>query len=291
MVGNALGLVSSIAYGAADFMGGLASRRSSALSVVVISQAAGLVVLLLLLPFLPRGFPIRSDFIMGALSGLAGALGIVFLYRGLAIGRMSLVSPVTAVLGALTPLAVALLLHERPSRMALVGVALALIAVALVCASEHPEHEQSRRATIRLMGMPLGLPEAIISGIGIGLFLLLIARTGHQAGLWPLAAARLTSISLLGAVALVSGKSLRPQRGGLNPILIAGLLDVTGNALYLLATRYGLLSLIVVLASLYPATTVLLARVFLHERLTVVQLAGVVCAVVAVALIAGGSHA
>jgi len=303
LLGIALGLLAGFTYGAADFIGGLASRRSSALSVVVISQAAGLVLFVLLLPLLPHASPKTSDIIWGFAAGVAGGIGIVLLYRGLAIGRMSMVSPVTAVLGAVIPLAVALLRHERPSLVALSGVGLALIAVALVSGSEHPGEStadpdfdaarapHAKRASRALWGMPAGLPEAIVSGIAIGGFLLFLAQTKGDAGLWPLAASRVSSIAFLTALALIAGRSLRPQAGSLGAIVFAGVLDMTANASYLIATRHGLLSLVVVLASLYPASTVLLARVVLKERLTAVQLAGVACALTAIALIAGGSHA
>lgn len=304
MLGIALGLISGLVYGSADFIGGLASRRSSTLSVVVISQVAGLVLFVVLLPLLPAANPTGGDLVWGLCAGVSGGVGIVLLYRGLAIGRMSLVSPVTAVLAALFPLVVALARHERPSLMALTGVALALIAVTLVSASEHPGEPvsnaapgltgplqfQARRETTKIWGMPQGLPEAIMSGIAIGGFLLFIAQTKANAGLWPLAASRLSSTTVLVLLALIARKSLRPQPESLPAILFAGALDMCANACYLIATRHGLLSLVVVLASLYPASTVLLARIVLKERLTVVQLAGVGCALAAVALIAGGSR-
>jgi len=304
MVGIALGLLSGFVYGAADFIGGLASRRSSTVSVVVISQAVGLALFALLLPLLPRSDPTRADLFWGGWAGIAGGLGILLLYRGLAIGRMSLVSPITAVLAAIIPFAAGLLRHEHPSVVALTGVALALLAVALVSASEHPGEPISnaapgltapfqtppRRAATQYWGMPAGLPEAILSGVAIGGFLLFLAQTKSNAGLWPLAAARAASISLLALGALLAHRSLRPQPGSFSTIAFAGSLDMAANACYLIATRHGLLSLVVVLASLYPASTVLLARIVLKERLTAVQLAGVACALTAVALIAGGSH-
>src|SRR5579872_4957582 len=249
--------------------------------------------------------PIRRGPTCFGAAGLASpVVWASLLYRGLAIGRMSLVSPITAVLAAIIPFAAGLLRHEHPSVVALTGVALALLAVALVSASEHPGEPISnaapgltapfqtppRRAATQYWGMPAGLPEAILSGVAIGGFLLFLAQTKSNAGLWPLAAARAASISLLALGALLAHRSLRPRPGSFSTIAFAGSLDMAANACYLIATRHGLLSLVVVLASLYPASTVLLARIVLKERLTAVQLAGVACALTAVALIAGGSH-
>ncbi len=298
--------MASLVYGAADFIGGIASRRSSTLSVVVISQIVGLLLFFVLLPLMPHAAPTHADLGWGLAAGAAGGLGIVFLYRGLAIGRMSLVSPVAALLGALIPLAAGLLLqHERPSATALAGVGLALVAVVLVSSSEHPGDPASNvapgltipldrpqpKASLVNAGLPPGLLEAMCSGVAIGGFLFFLSHSGREAGLWPLAAARTSSISMLFAIALFARRSLRPQPGSLAAIVSSGALDMSANACYLLATRYGLLSLVVVISSLYPASTVLLARVVLKERLGITQLVGVACALAAVALIAGGTHA
>ena len=302
-MGVILGLLAGVTYGAADFIGGLASRRSSTLSVVVISQFSGLVVLLALLPVLPAASPSRIDLVWGLLAGLGGAAGITLLYRGLAIGRMSLVSPITAVVAAIVPFAAGLLEHERPSLTALIGVAIALIAVVLVSATDMPGEPASNAApglvgfpgprvtaaAVRTWWLQPGLIEAVLSGIGIGIFYVLIARTGRYAGLWPLACSRSASMGVLVAVALISKRSLAPQRTGVPPIVFAGVIDMFANALFLIATRFGMLSIVAVLASLYPASTVLLARTVLHEKLSRLQLAGVACALAAIGLIFTGS--
>ena len=302
-MGVILGLLSAVAYGAADFIGGLASRRSSALSVVIVSQLSGLIVLLALLPLLPAATPSRSDLLWGALAGLGGAAGITLLYRGLAIGRMSLVSPITAVIAAIVPLAAGLLARERPSLPALIGVAIALIAVVLVSSTETPGEPASNAApglvgsprksntanAVRTWWLQPGLIEAVLSGVGIGIFYVLIAHTSRHAGLWPLACSRSASMGIMVALALVSKRSLAPQRSSLAAIIFAGVLDMVANALFLIATRFGMLSIVAVLASLYPASTVLLARIILHEKLSRLQLAGVACALVAIGLISAGS--
>jgi len=302
MLGVLLSLAAGITYGAADFIGGLASRRSSTFSVVIISQLSGLIVLLAVSPFLPASAPQRSDLTWGLLGGVGGAAGITLLYRGLAIGRMSVVSPVTAVVAAIVPLVVGLALGERPTLIALVGIAIALVAVVLVSSAEAPGEPASNaapglvamassaaRSTARGFLAQPGVPEALLSGVAIGAFYVCLARTHAAAGLWPLACSRGASIALLATLALGLRRPLVPGRGGLLIISFAGVLDMLANALYLIATKVGLLSIVAVLASLYPASTVLLARMVLHERLNRVQLVGVCCALIAVALIAGGT--
>jgi drug/metabolite transporter (DMT)-like permease len=281
-----LGLLAGITYGAADFIGGLASRRSSVFAVVVISQIAGLLLLLAGIPLVRGALPHVEDFMWGALAGLGGAVGIVLLYRGLAIGRMSLVSPVTAVIGAAIPFLVGLALHERPSTLAIAGVIIALVAVVLVSSTGGQSHPPAARLR-GWLGQP-GLLEAVLSGVGIGLFYVFLARSHHDSGMWPLATSRFTSSFVITLAALGTRQALLPAAGGWGSILLAGGLDVAANALYLVATRHGLLAIVAVLASLYPASTVVLARLFLHERLTRVQLSGVACALVAIALIGLG---
>lgn len=282
-----LGLLAGVTYGAADFIGGLASRRSSVFAVVVISQVSGLVLLLAAIPLLPAAHPVRSDFFWGSLAGIAGALGISLLYRGLAIGRMSLVSPITAVIGAVIPFLVGLALHERPTPLAIAGVVIALIAVVLVSSTDASTQGTPSNRVRGWLGQP-GLLEATLSGIGIGLFYVFLAHSHRDSGMWPLAASRFASSFVLTFVALGARQSLLPAAGGWSSIVLAGVLDMFANGLYLLATRHGLLAIVAVLASLYPASTVILARLFLHERLTSVQLSGVAFALGAVGLIAAG---
>ena len=298
-MGIALGLLAGIMYGASDFIGGLASRKSSTFAVAVISQLVGFVVLIALLPVLPKASPVRADLLWGLFAGIGGGAGILFLYQGLAVGRMSVVSPITAVVAAIIPLVVGLLLGERPSVIALTGVGIALVSVVLVSAghahsatandSASPGSQPpGSRAGVRWLVQP-GLTEALLAGVAIGVFYVCLARSHPHAGLWPLACARVASTLSLSAIALGTGRSLVPFRGSVPTIAFAGLVDMSANAFYLIATRHALLSIVAVLASLYPASTVLLARVVLRERLTPLQVVGVVCALVAAALIAGGA--
>jgi len=279
-VANALAVAASIAYGAADFLGGLATKRGSTVfATVVCSQATGLTVVLLALPFLPRASPTAADLAWGAVSGLAGGIGLALLYHGLAVGVMSVVAPVTAVCAVIIPVAVGVLLGERPTGLALAGVALALVAIVLI--SQSGEVDGGKRAQT-------GVPIAIASGVAIGIFLVCLQRTERSAGLWPLVPARAVSVSFFAVAGLLARERLLPRSGSWPIVSGGGALDRLANVLYLLAVRQGPLSIVATLTSLYPAGTVLLARIVLRERLRVVQLAGVGCAVLAIVLIVSG---
>ncbi|HYY25910.1 MAG TPA: DMT family transporter [Candidatus Udaeobacter sp.] len=275
----ALAVLSSITYGAADFLGGLATKRSTMFSVVVFSQLSGLILVLISLPFLPASSATAIDFAWGAASGLAGGIGVALLYRGLAIGVMSVVAPVTAVCAVIVPLVVGITLGERPTGLAIAGVLLAIAAIVLVSQTGHTE--EGRRATT-------GLPIAIASGIAIGIFLVFLKRTGPSAGLWPVIAARVVSVAFFTMAGLVLREKLMPRRESMPIVIGGGALDILANILYLLAVRRGLLSIVATLTSLYPASTIILARIVLRERLRLLQQAGVACAAVAIVLIVSG---
>lgn len=272
-----LALLSAALYGAADFIGGLTSRRAAAIVVVVVSQAAGLIVVAASLPFLPQASPVAGDWIWGGIAGLAGGAGVALLYRALAVGVMAVVAPVTAVCAVAVPVVVALLLGERPGAQAGIGMGLALVAIVLVSQAEGDAGPAGGK------GSGLGL--AFASGVAIGLFFLALARTGADAGLWPLLAARLVSVSVFGVLAVFSGSSFVMAPRILTTAAAGGVVDMLANLLYLLATRRGPLTLAVTLCSLYPASTVLLARTVLGERISSRQWIGVAFALAAIVVI------
>ncbi|MGW6500715.1 EamA family transporter [Nonomuraea angiospora] len=269
----------AVVYGTADFFGGLATRRSQVLSVVVLSQIAGLVLILALLPVLP-GAAGAAALSWGLAAGLSGAAGLVLFYRALATGVMSVIAPTTAVTSAALPVVFGLATGERPAFWALVGVALALCSVLLVSQDRSTERRGSRASVLT----------ALAAGAGFGGFFILLAMPPDDAGLWPLVGARVSSITTVALLALLTRRALRPGPGSLHIIVAAGVLDMAANVLYLLAQQDGLLSLVAVLVSLYPASTLLLARQVLGERLRAIQVAGVACALGAVALIAVAQH-
>jgi drug/metabolite transporter (DMT)-like permease len=282
-----LALASAALYGAADFLGGMGARRTSTMAVVSVSQCAGMVLLGLALVLLPHAEPSTNDLIWGGVAGLAGGIGVALLYRALAVGRMAVVAPTTAVCAVAIPVTAAMLLGERPSIGRLTGIGLAVVAIVLVSRQRLPRGEDGRRQRAG-RHLPPGLGLALISGVAIGFFFLALARTAATAGLWPLLAARVVSVGFFAAAAVVSGRSLRMAAPVAAIVVAAGVVDMLANALYLIATRYGPLSTVVTLSSLYPASTVILARVVLGERLSAWQGAGIVCALVAVVLIVSG---
>ena len=285
-----LALAAAASWGASDFLGGIAERRSPGASVAFSSQLVGLLVLVLTAP-LVAGSAQGRDLAWGLAAGAGGAVGVALLYHGLAVGLMSVVAPVTAVGAATLPVVFGLVTGERPPLLALLGVVLALVAVAVLCAfpGRAPDsgdgvgQASGPRPGLRDAGLLAGL----VSGAGFGLFFIFLGRAGADAGLWPLVAARVSSVTLLGAVLLAGRRSLLPRAAGAG-ILAIGLLDVVANVCYLLATRRGLLSIVALLASLYPAATVVMARLVLGERLSRAQAVGLAGAGAAVALIAIG---
>jgi drug/metabolite transporter (DMT)-like permease len=283
-----LAFVSSLLYGAADFTGGLATRRAGVLPVVVVSQLSGLILLVMLLPFLPDASPSRTDLLWGVSAALAGSVGVALLYHALAIGRMAVVAPTTAVCAVAIPVVVSVLLGERPGPLAVAGILLGVGSIVLV--SQQTAADLDARARDRpALRLPTGVAVALGSGVAIGLFFLSLARTRPEAGMWPILMSRATSVTLFSAAAAFGRHPLR-MPGALRLSLICGAVDMAANALYLVAARAGPLSVVVTLSSLYPASTVLLARVVLGERLNAWQVAGAGCALAAIALIVSGGQ-
>jgi drug/metabolite transporter (DMT)-like permease len=284
-----LALGSALLYGAADFTGGLATRRAGTIPVVVLSQASGLILLALILPLLPEASPSHADLLWGAAAGLTGGLGVALLYRALAIGIMAVVAPTTAVCAVVIPVVVSVLLGERPVPLAVLGIVLGIASIVLV-SQQHSEGQ----GVSDYEGVPRtrrsGVGTALASGILIGFFFLTLAQTKPNAGMWPILMARTVSVTLFGAVAMARRISLRMPARMAGLTLLCGAIDMFANVLYLLAAREGPLSVVVTLSSLYPASTVLLARVVLSERLNLLQVFGVGCALTAVMLIVSGSR-
>jgi uncharacterized membrane protein len=277
-----LALLSAGFYGAADFFGGLTARRASTVAAVLVSQFVGLVLLLGAMPFLPAATISSSDWFWGIVAGVSGSVGVAFLYRALAVGTMAVVAPITAVCAAIIPVLFAFGLGERLRLLTIVGIALAFVAIALV---SQPRSTKANGQPPGRRSLPPGVLLALLAGVTVGLFFLALARTKTGAGMWPLLAARITSVALFGAIALATGRSLRLSRPATGTAIAGGALDMLANALFMIAARVGPLSIVVTLASLYPASTVILARVVLGERLSLRQSIGIGCALVAVVII------
>ncbi|MHB8509022.1 MAG: EamA family transporter [Candidatus Dormibacteria bacterium] len=275
-----LGVGAGFSYGAGDFAGGLCSRTLPAVTVAALSQLVGVGLLLLALPFL--GVPMSFPAIIGGLpAGVAGGLGVALLYRGLALGRMSVVSPITGVGSAAIPVLFALVSGERPHPVALAGVALAIVAIVLVSATPDPRQADGGS------GLPPGVLEALGAAVGFGCFFIFL-RLAPAAGLWPLVGARISSITLLMLGVVFSRGQRRAGPRELGLLLLTALFDMSANVLYLLGVRVGLLSLVAALTALYPASTVLLSRVVLSERLALAQQLGLGMAAAGIVLIVTG---
>ncbi|MET0216264.1 MAG: DMT family transporter [Vicinamibacterales bacterium] len=277
-------LASAAFYGAADFLGGLASRRSNAIAIVAIAQLSGLVALGLVMPLLPPSTPAHRDWIWGAAAGVTGGVGVALLYRALAMGSMAIVAPITAVCAVSVPVAVSVARGERLGMGTASGILLALAAIALVSRQRAEEQDNNTAGSVRARA---AVATAFASGVAIGLFFLALAETDAHAGMWPLVAARGLSSAMFVGLALALIRPLHMPATVAAIAVAGGVLDILANVLYLVATRYGPLSIVVTLSSLYPASTVLLARLVLGERLSRLQTAGIVCALVAVMLIVG----
>jgi drug/metabolite transporter (DMT)-like permease len=298
MLSATLGLIGAIVYGGADFLGGLASRRLGAVRVTALSAVAGLALIAVALPLIGGTFSAEAVQ-LGILSGVTGAIALSLLYGCLAIGPMSILSPLTAVVSALVPLTVGLVGGERLSLVGWIAIGIALVAVVLV--GFVPEKGAARP---RLLGLAM----AVGAGAMIGLFLVIIDRTPDDSGLVPLLLNRATSavIVVTAVLVLVVVTRLRGPRSmdaapavGHGPaalpawaeraVLLAiacGVVDAVANVLLLLALRAGELTVVSVLTALYPAGTVILAAVLLRERVAPVQVVGLVLAFVAAGMLA-----
>ena len=273
-----LALASSLLWGAGDFLGGTVSRRLPATSVVGVSQALALVLFALLALVTGEAALGMSatGWAWAMAAGLAGLVALVAFYAALASGTMGVVAPLAA-LGVLFPLAAGLIGGERPSGVQMLGVGLGVLGGVLASGPE---------VARKVSGRPVVL--ALVAAVGFGLVLVFIARGSEDSPLLTLVGMRMTSVTLLVVAALVA-RSIGGVRARDLPLLAAiGVLDGGANLTYAIATTTGLLSLVAVLSSLYPAVTVVLARLVHHERMTRVQDAGVVAALAGVVLVAGG---
>jgi drug/metabolite transporter (DMT)-like permease len=275
-----LALTSAVVFGAGDFCGGAASRRGDSQRVLLVSLPAGLVVMLAVAE--AYGGPVHAPAITwGAASGLAGGAGLIVFYRALAVGPMSVVAPVSGMTAALVPAVAGVLRGDRLGAAAITGMVLCLVAICLVSI------EKAGPARSRMTSGPV---LAALSGTGFGAFFVLI-RLGDDHTLWPLIASKAAGLSVVVVVAVAVRRGPLPllrNRPAMAIALAAGVLDVLGNGLYVLAARTGMLSVAGVLSSLYPASTVLLARLVYGERLRPIQCVGLAVAVAGVGLVGAG---
>jgi len=282
-----LGLAAAVLYGSGDFLGGMATRKAHVLAVLTVANTAA-VILALAVAAMSPGHLSLAGLAWGFSAGLAGGLGLIIFYIGLATGPMSVVAPVSGLLSTVLPVGVALAEGERPGPGVYAGALLCLVAVVLVSSG-------GNTSTAPGPGRPgsPGRGRAIayggVSGALFGLFFLLIRNAGQSGTFWPVAAGRFGELAIVLIAGAVLGRSLLPRGISALPLLAAagaGVIDVVANICYVAATRTGMFGLAVVLAALYPGVTVLLARVVLGERLRWVQRAGLALAAIGILLVA-----
>lgn len=278
MTAVALALAASLAYGLGDFLGGLKSRALHVATVLALSQLAGLAAVLVWLVASREGFPGWEAASFAAAAGVGGAVGLAALYRGLAIGAMGIVAPISA-LAAAIPFAVGVASGERPGALQITGIVVALAGVAL--ASREPGEPGAVRAAT-------GVGLALVAAVGFGFYFVFIDRAAAESVPWAVASARSTSVVLAAAAALAVGATLRPAARHLPAVAAVGLCDVGANVFFALASTHGYLSVVSVLTSLYPVVTVALAALLLHERISRTQRLGVAGALLGAALITAG---
>ena len=268
--------LSSLTFGVADFFGGLATRRSPAPSVVLLSQLVGGTGVVIAAPIF-AAVPGAADFAWGAAAGVAGSVGLVLFYHALATTRIGVTAPVTAVFGTATPVLFGIWDGERPESLAWVGMLLALVSIVLVAL---PSGEESSD----LIGGRRAVSYGAVAGVAFGLFGVFISRTSDASGLWPLAGARGASVLLLFLVVLALRMPVVPTESR-NLSIVAGMLDMVANIMFLLAIRRELLSLVTVIMAMYPVSTISLARFVLHERIGRAQAGGLALGAIGVTLI------
>lgn len=287
-------LAAALLYGSADFLGGVATRRTRVLAMLPLSAGAGTVVMLA--AALLSGDPLRAAGLgWGIAGGAVGGVGLIIFYAGLAAGPMSVVAPVSALMATVLPMGFALAGGERLSGLEYTGAALCLAAIVLVSSAEAAPTAAARprrRGIIGALAETGFHGRAVSYGLGagtaFGLFFLFIRYAGQSGALWPVTSARVAGLVVVLAAAAVT--RTRPVLTHASPRLLAatagsGVLDATANISYVLATRAGLFGLAVVLTSLYPGITVLLARFVLHERMRLPQRAGLLLAAAGVVLV------
>lgn len=274
-----LALTSALVYGVADYCGGRASRFHPSAVVTALGQTVSLVLVVAVVLAMGTAVPGAGTFAWGLAAGVGGAIGLASLYHAFAHGAMTVVAPISAVVGVSLPVIAGLAEGERPEAIAFVGIALAVVAVALVSGAIG---ERDRPTPAPIIGF------AVLAGLGFGSMFVALDRTDPHSGLWPLVAARIGSVPFLLVLCLVSGARPGRQTRLLILAVVAGVLDMAANLTYLEATRHGLLSIVAVVSSLYPASTVTLAFLIDHERVNRWQASGMAFAAIAVALVTLG---
>jgi drug/metabolite transporter (DMT)-like permease len=275
----AISLASAFSWGISDFLGGLTSRRLPVLGVLAVSQPAGLVLIAVMIAVFGAD-PISADkFAIAALAGAASLGGLWAFYAAMAMGTVSVVAPIAS-LGVVVPVAVGLARGDSPAAIQLIGLVPAIAGVVILSYEEHPEHAGVARRAIVL---------AILAGLGFGIFFTALDIASPDRPGWAILAVRVGGVAVVAVALLITRPRLAAVSGSIAVLLVIGFFDVLANALFAVASTKGVLPVVAVGGSMYPAFTIALATFVLRERLARVQWAGVVLALLGVALIAAGS--
>ena len=265
------GIASAATWGAADFIGGLASKRTSPYRVLFLAEIAGLIPFTVLALLTREPIPATVDLLWGAISSLVGLAGLMILYRALADGQMTIAAPDSALFAALIPVIFGFFTLGAPSFTTLIGFGLAFFAVWLISQTD----SSNWRFLLRGPGSLRDLRLPLLSGLFFGLYFIVIHRATLNAFFWPLVAARFAGFAAFGLYALLTRQAAMPPRDVWGFCIINGVIDIGGNAFYILSAQTGRMDVAAVLGALYPASTVLLAWVFLKERISWIQTFGV----------------
>jgi drug/metabolite transporter (DMT)-like permease len=268
------GIASAASWGAADFIGGLASKRTSPFRVIFMGELAGVIPFLVLAFLTSEALPPFKELLWSSIASLLGLGGLIFLYRSLASGQMTIAAPVSAVFSALIPILYSILTEGLPSWPTLLGFGLAFLAIWFI--------SQTNGTDVHLSLSDLRLP--LTSGLFFGFYFIAIHQATLTGFFWPLVSTRVTGLIALGCILLATRQPVFPPRDLWGPVIWNGILDTGGNAFYVLAARTGRLDVAAVLGALYPATTVLLAWILLKEKITPLQTLGIVLAFGAITL-------
>lgn len=278
MISILFGLSSALSWGAADFTGGLVSRKTGAFRAVLFGETVGILALVPVTLLIGEPFPGASSMAQAALAGALGTLGLVLLYHALATGTMSIAAPVSALMTAILPVVVGSLSEGFPGSFTYLGFLFALLAVWLV--SQSGDGMKNIRSHLSALRLPL------LAGVGFGCYFILIHSAARASTWWPMVASRGAGWMVIALFILSRRESWRVARSNWPILILNGLLDVGGNAFYILAGHTGRLDVSAVISSLYPGATVLLAWVVLKERLSRTQWFGIWAALIALILFA-----
>jgi len=271
------GLGAALGWGAADFFGGLASRKAGAYRAIFYGEGIGIVFVVIAALIFQQDFPTVRSCLLAALAGMIGTLGILLLYQAMTLGLMSIATPVSALMAAVIPIVIGAAADGLPKAVTLLGFVFALFAIWFISRGEG--NVKDIFAHIADLKLPL------LAGVGFGLYFVIIHEATRESTLWPMVLSRSAGMLLMTTFLLVRRESWKVTPSAWPLIAVNGLLDVGGNILYILASQLGRLDVAAILSSLFPASTVLLAALFLKERVPRSQTLGIALALIAIILL------